>query len=373
MESMFELDKLSKKSVRMILILAVLLFAGTIFMWNNHGLYIEPLARIIEVDETHNRTEFGYDDSEEDYFDQKATARLMNGDHKGKVISFHHTRSESGVFDESLQVGDDVFLSYNQDNDEWSLDGVKRDQFLALTSAVFILVLALVGRYRGMLSLVSVVVNILIFTLVISLYLKGVNILIPAIFAVLFFSVFSILLYCGFRLLTFVAILNTLGGLAASMLIMLIVIAVTNYGGVWVESLDFLIIETDYRSVFFASLLIGSLGGIMDIAITITSSLFELKENNPELSSKELLESGRNIGRDVMGTMVNVMFFTFLGGSLPIIMLSVKNGYRIGDYLTNFATLEIVRFLAGGIGLVVTIPIGLYLVVFILQRRGRKS
>ncbi len=373
MESMFELDRPSKASVKRMLILAILLFAGTIFIWNNHGLYSTPLAKIIEVEETLNRTEFGFDNSEEDYFDQKVTARLMNGEDKGKVISIHNTRSESGVFDENLQKGNDVFVSYDQDNDEWSLDGVKRDQFLALTSAVFILVVALVGRYRGILSLVSVIINILIFTLVISLYLKGVNILIPSIFAVLIFSVFSILLYCGFRLLTFVAILNTLSGLAASMLIMLIVIALTNYDGVWVESLDFLIIETDYRSVFFASLLIGGLGGIMDIAITITSSLFELEENNPEMTSKELMNSGKNIGRDVMGTMVNVMFFTFLGGSLPIILLSVKNGYRIGDYLTNFATLEIVRFLVGGIGLVVTIPISLYLVIFILQRRRRKS
>src|SRR5690606_34498050 len=146
----------------------------------------------------------------------------------------------------------------------------------------------------------------------------------------------SILLYCGWRPLSFVAIVSTLSGLGAAMLILLVVIAITNYDGVWVESIDFLIIELDYRSVFFAGILIGGLGVIMDIAITITVSLFELKGDNPEMSSKELLESGRNIGRDVMGTMVNVMFFTFLGGSLPIILLSVKNGYRIRDYLSNF-------------------------------------
>ncbi|HSR03127.1 MAG TPA: YibE/F family protein [Proteiniclasticum sp.] len=373
MESLFDLDRPSKASVKLMVMLAVFLFAGTIFMWNNHGLYSTPLAKIVDVQETFNRTESGMDDTEEDYYDQKVTARLMNGVNKGAIISLDHLRSESGVYDENLQEGDDIFVSYHQDLDEWSLDGVKRDQFLALASAIFILAVALVGRYRGILSIISVIVNILVFTLVINLYLKGVNILVPTIFAVIFFSIFSLLLYCGFRLLTFVAILTTLCGLGASMLIMLIVIAQTNYDGVWVESIDFLIIETDYRSVFFAGILIGGLGGIMDIAITITSSLFELKGDNPEMTSKELMESGKNIGRDIMGTMVNVMFFTFLGGSLPIILLSVKNGYRIIDYLTNFATLEIVRFLVGGIGLVVTIPISLYIVIFILQKRGRKS
>lgn len=369
---MFELDKPSKASVRIIVLLAIFLFAGTMFMWNNHELYSKPLAKIVEVQETLYRTEFGMDGTEEDYYDQEVTARLMNGENKGTMISFHHTRSESGVFDENLQVGDDIFVSYDLESDEWGMDGLKRDQYLALASSVFILVMALVGRYRGILSIISVIVNILVFALVISLYLRGVNILVPAIFAVIFFSTFSILFYCGFRLLSFVAILATLCGLGASMLITLIVIALTNYNGVWVESLEFLFIETDYRSVFFAGLLIGGLGGIMDIAITITSSLFELKADNPEMTSKELIESGRNIGQDIMGTMVNVMFFTFLGGSLPIILLSAKNGVRIGDYLMNFASLEIVRFLVGGIGLVVAIPISLALVIFILQRRCEK-
>lgn len=373
MESMFELDKPSKASVRIIALLAIFLFAGMIFVWNNHGLYSRPLAKIVEVQETFSRTEFGMDGTEEDYYDQVVTARLMNGENKGAMISFHDIRSESGVFDENLQAGDDVFVAFNLESEEWSLDGVKRDQFLALAAAVFILVVALVGRYRGILSIISVIVNILVFSLVISLYLKGVNILVPTIFAVIFFSIFSILFYCGFRLLSFVAILATLCGLGSSMLITLAVIALTNYDGVWVESLEFLLIERDYRSVFFASLLIGGLGGIMDIAITITSSLFELKGDNPEMTSKALMESGGNIGRDIMGTMVNVMFFSFLGGSLPMILLSVKNGVRIGDYLVNFATLEIVRFLVGGIGLVVAIPISLSLVVLILQRRWGKS
>lgn len=373
MENMFELDRPSKASVRVIILLAIFLFAGTIFMWNNHGLYSRPLAKVLEVQETLNRTEFGMDGTEEDYYDQTVTARLMNGENKGEIITFHNTRSESGVFDENLREGNDVFISFNMESDEWILDGVKRDQFLALFAAVFILAVALVGRLRGILSVISVMVNILVFSMVVSLYIQGVNILIPTIFAVIFFSIFSILFYCGFRLLSFVAILATLCGLGVSMLIALSVIALTNYDGVWVESLEFIIIEKDYRTMFFAGLLIGGLGGIMDIAITITSALFELKGDNPELTSRELMLSGRNIGQDIMGTMVNVMFFTFLGGSLPIILLSAKNGVGIGDFLVNFATLEIVRFLVGGIGLVASIPISLALVIFILQRRLVKS
>lgn len=373
MQSMFSQDKPSRNFVKSMVLLTIFLLAGMVFAWNNHEFYTEPLANVIKVEEFYDHTEYGLDGGEEQYFIQRITGRLINGKNKGTLISLNHIRSESGVFDETLKVGESVFVSFDEDASTWNLEGIKRDQFLALSLAVFIFFVALIGRYQGVLSIISVGVNILIFTWVISLYLKEVNILVPTIFAVIFFSVFSILFYCGFKKMTFVAILATISGLGASMGIMLMVIALTNYDGVWVESLDFLIIETDYRSVFFAGLLIGGLGGIMDIAITITSSLFELKENNPKISSKELMVSGKNIGRDIMGTMVNVMFFTFLGGSLPIILLSVKNGVSVANYLTNFATLEIVRFLAGGIGLVVSIPISLGLAILILQKGRQKS
>lgn len=371
MMSMFEKDKPSKVSVRVMPLLTLFLIIATIFIWNNYDWYHTPIAKVTKVEETLLRTEYGVEDTKENYFEQAVTAKLMNGEEEGAEITLTHIRSSSGILDDSLKVGDDIFISYDQEIKEWQFNDLKRDHYVMLVLVVFIIAVAIIGRYRGMLSLLSVVVNILIFSLVINQYLNGKNILVPTIFAVLFFSVFSLLFYCGFKLLTLVAILATLSGLLVSMLIMVGVITLTNYDGVWVESLEFLIIETDFKSIFFAGLIIGGLGGIMDIAITITSSLFELKEENPTMTSKELMESGRIIGKDIMGTMVNVMFFAFVGGSLPIILLSMKNGVNLGDYLTNFATLELVRFLAGSIGLVLTIPISLFIVIFVLEKRRK--
>lgn len=371
MMSMFEKDKPSKVSVRIMLLLTLFLIIATIFIWNNYDWYQTPIAKVTKVEETLLRTEYGVEDTKENYYEQAVTGKLMNGEKEGAEITLTHIRSSSGILDDTLKTGDDIFISYDQEIKEWQFNDLKRDHYVMLVLVVFIIAVALIGRYRGMLSLLSVVVNILIFSLVINQYLNGRNILIPTILAVLFFSVFSLLFYCGFKLLTLVAILATLGGLLGSMLIMIGVIALTNYDGVWVESLEFLIIETDFKSIFFAGLMIGGLGGIMDIAITITSSLFELKEENPTMTSKELMESGRIIGKDIMGTMVNVMFFAFVGGSLPIILLSMKNGINLGNYLTNFATLELVRFLAGSIGLVLTIPISLFIVIFVLEKRRK--
>ena len=59
----------------------------------------------------------------------------------------------------------------------------------------------------------------------------------------------------------------------------------------------------------------------MDVAMSITSSIFEIKKNNPKISRKKLFKSGMNIGKDVMGTMSNTLILAFVGSSLNSIML----------------------------------------------------
>ena len=96
----------------------------------------------------------------------------------------------------------------------------------------------------------------------------------------------------------------------------------TNGDGVKYETMSFLTIQP--TQIFLASVLIGSLGAVMDVAITLTSSLYEIKAQHPEISLKQLRQSGTNIGKDIMGTMTNILFFAYLSGSIPMIILSLK-------------------------------------------------
>lgn len=111
----------------------------------------------------------------------------------------------------------------------------------------------------------------------------------------------------------------------------------------------------------------------MDVAISISAALFELYHNNKDISVKALKASGIGIGRDIMGTMTNILFFAYISGSIPILILYLKNFSPLGFTLSINLSLELTRALAGGIGIVLTIPIGLYTTIFFIQRKRAKS
>jgi uncharacterized membrane protein len=127
-----------------------------------------------------------------------------------------------------------------------------------------------------------------------------------------------------------------------------------------------------YEIVFMAGLLIGSLGAVMDVSITISSSLFGLYEKNKKISLTVLRKSGMDIGRDVMGALTNILFFVYAAGSIPSMILYLKNASPLGFTLSMNLSLEIARALAGGIGIMLTIPIAVYTsIYFINQKRKR--
>src|SRR5690625_5423047 len=80
-----------------------------------------------------------------------------------------------------------------------------------------------------------------------------------------------------------------------------------------------------YKLIFLAGLFIGSLGAVMDVAISISSALYELYQKNNDISDEALKASGMDIGKDIMGTMTNILFFAYVSGSMPMLILYLKN------------------------------------------------
>lgn len=128
-----------------------------------------------------------------------------------------------------------------------------------------------------------------------------------------------------------------------------------------------------YETVFLAGLFIGSLGAVMDVAITMSASVFELWEKNPRISMDALRTSGMDIGRDIMGTMTSILFFAYISGSIPMLILYFKNASPFGYTLSINLSLELARALSGGIGIVLTIPIGLYISMFFVRKKRAES
>ena len=119
----------------------------------------------------------------------------------------------------------------------------------------------------------------------------------------------------------------------------------------------YLPIKLDIPGIFFSGVIIACLGAIMDVAIEISSSLYELKRRSPDISFGQLVESGMNIGRDVMGTMANTLVLVYVGSSLAMLLYFFSLGF-IYDYAIdlNLVASMFLEAISGSIGLILTIP-----------------
>ena len=122
-------------------------------------------------------------------------------------------------------------------------------------------------------------------------------------------------------------------------------------------------------SLLVAGIIISALGAVMDIAISISSSIYELHQANPKLGTGALLRSGMNIGRDAMGTMANTLILAFVGSSLNMLLLIYSYGIPFSQLInTDLIGVEIIQGIAASVGIVLTVPVVALIGSQIIQR-----
>jgi len=366
------------KTISFYIILILCIVTSIIFVQNNYSFYERPIAKVTKVNIVESNEQTDSQGNDDQLFTQQIIAEIMNGEAKGENIQLANQYSISGAYDHQYKVGNELFVSIDKHtNDASILTGdikdVKRDKYIIVVAWVFMLTLLFVGKKQGLLSILSLVVNAGLLSFALDIYLKtaGTSLLWICSISVILFTVISLLLVNGFNEKTYTAIIATLLGTFVSLLLTYIVMWLTSDKGLRYEEMQF--VTSPYRLVFLAGLFIGSLGAVMDVAITMSSSIFGLYEKNNEIPVQALKASGIEIGKDIMGTMTNILFFAYISGSIPMLILYLKNASPWGYTLSTNLSLELARALAGGFGIVLTIPIGLYISIFFINKRKRSS
>lgn len=351
----------------------LLVLFSVVFVKNNHFLYKHAIVEINQVTLNEREEIMDLPDIKDTLFHQTLVGTLKNGSQKGETVVLNNTYSSSRAFDHQYQLGDEVFITIDNDLKqpyEGRIDYPKRDSTLLLVVWLFIITVILIGKKSGLYSLLSLTLNIFVGLFILSAVPKKTSLLLLISGLVLFFTVTSLLLISGKNKKTYSAILATLLGTFAAFVIAFFVMAATSQKGLRYEEMAFA--TRNPQSVFLASLLIGSLGAAMDIAITITSSIYELYDKNNHIRKSDLKKSGVEIGRDIMGSMTNVIFFAYVSGSIPMLLLYLKNGSSIGFTFSMNLSLELARAAVGGIAIVLTIPISVYIATAFINR-GRED
>lgn len=105
----------------------------------------------------------------------------------------------------------------------------------------------------------------------------------------------------------------------------------------------------------------------MDVSITMASSLHELIIKDKNISTKKLLQSGKEISKDISGTMINVMLYTVFVSIIPTSLIAIKNNMPFLTAIDYYGNIELIMILCGCISIVLTIPISLYTSLYIFK------
>ena len=116
--------------------------------------------------------------------------------------------------------------------------------------------------------------------------------------------------------------------------------------------------QKDLVAVLFSAIIIGAVGAVMDVSMSLSSALYELATSVKDISFKQLVKSGFAIGRDMMGTMANTLILAYIGSSLSFILVLIAyNSSFLGLLNNQIIAFEIMQALTGSIGILCGIPL----------------
>lgn len=361
---------------RCLLFIGLILIGGVAFFFTAHNqrFYRRPIARVEKVQTgSVRRTSDQFKNIDHEH-NQLLTVRLMNTAERGKVLRVSNTYSDSQPMDQKYRQGDQIFLTQLKTRSgkmTANVAGYKRDTVVVfLVWLVCLMLLLMMGR-AGALALASVIVNSLLFVLAIVIDLKNNGQHVLLIFGVLavIFTLISLLLILGptkKMLATFGA---TVIGTFLALGLSLLVFSWTHERGIYYESMQY--VTQVPRPLFIAETLLGSLGAVMDESSDIIATLFELKQLNPAVSRGELFISGRNVGKSIMGPLINVLFLIFMAETFTSSLLYIKNGNSWGYTFAMNMSLGTVQSLVSGIGIVLAVPLVSGFGALLLGRREK--
>ena len=296
---------------------------------------------------------------------QELEVRILSGRHKDEILPL--TNYMSALFNVDVQAGDRVIvrLITQEDGSYYaSMFNYDRGLVMGLALLVFCAVLVALGGWKGLRALLGLVFTLaVIWFLLIPGLIRGWPGIPLTIAAAAVTAAASLILLDGLTRKSLCAVLGCVGGVAAAGLCAGIVGTLTPLNGFNMSEAEHLILYGAEKGLTVSGLLvcgvlIAALGAVMDVAMSIASAVWELRERSPQLPARELFRSGMNIGRDAMGTMANTLILAFAGSSLNLLILvQVYDIPFLQLVNTDFICIEVLQSVAGSMGILLTVPL----------------
>ncbi|MFZ5944561.1 MAG: YibE/F family protein [Bacillota bacterium] len=314
---------------------------------------------------------------------QKVLVKITSGQFEGKELTIENSTTGNPAYDIWVNEGDKILLIVEILADEifnaYIVD-FQRDTYIFILTALFLFLIVIIGKQQGLKAVLTLGLTVLIIgKIMLPLLFQGYNPVILALLTGISVTAITLAIIGGLTKKALAATIGTAGGLFTAALIAIAIGKVSNLKGLSGEEAQMLLyipqgIQFDFRGLLFAGIIIGALGAVMDVSMSIASSMEEIKKVGTNLRLKELIMSGMNVGRDIMGTMSNTLILAYTGTSIPLLLLFMAYEQPFIKLINmDFLATEFIRALSGSIGLVAAIPITAVVAGFLFSQEKKRT
>ena len=245
---------------------------------------------------------------------------------------------------------------------------------IASLMTILLILLLIVGKTRGLKAFVCFFLSYLLIIFDIIFMGFGFNAIILAIIVCLLAALIILFIINGINVKTTASFISVLAVLLITFILVYFIGKYANVQGFSFDSLEMIgaySFDINYSmiDVIIGMYLISTIGTIIDTSISISSALHEINKNNIEINEKELFKSGMNVGKDILSTTINTLYFAFFGGFIGFFFLHQNASF---NYIINYKAFafEVMKLLFCFISSVLIIPITSFICAILLKRNS---
>lgn len=324
--------------------------------------------------------------------DQILTFQIISGQFRNETVSVDNIWIGRAFSDRIIHKGDVLFLDIpirdpsNPQTSSVYMREYFRTPFLLYLAGTLGILMILVAGMKGVRAILTLFVSgFSVLYLLVPLTIRGYNPIVVALLIAAFLTLTTFLLITGFSYKVISGVLGTLGGLTAVGVLSVLsqnMMALTGLAkefGYLELGLNLWFPDSganhwNFAGILSAGIILGAVGAMMDVSMSISSSVHEVKQVNPNITVRQSIRAGLNVGRDIMGTMADTLIFAYLGAHM-ITMLLPRIEFPESGMLYPFlrlvneetTTVAIIQAVIGTIGLVLTVPIAAVIAGFLTK------
>ena len=306
---------------------------------------------------------------------QLVRGRVTSGPDEGLRIRLSAGSPREGP---TFAAGDDIRVTRNDPSlgiegvpapevqpgfEPYSFADFERRRALYLLAGLFMIVVVLLARFKGLRALLGLGLSLIVVTqFMVPAILEGGSALLVALVGALAVMLLTVVLAHGAGVTSLAAILGSTVSLLATALLAVLFVGLAHITGFASEQATLLSTGTgrqfSLEGLVLAGMVVGALGVLDDVTVSQASTVLALRRANPAQSLRRLFTEGLSVGRDHLSATVNTLVLAYVGAALPLLLIFENQQTSFGEALNReIVATEVVAMLVGSIGLVLAVPL----------------